>query len=433
MHDDHHDANPGGLERQEGQGPEKEKRPRKPLFSTSYNPRADSEKREQEDTSNGSGGNSRKRPPRKRISISPAEKSPGSYNQPRPSEDGRDRYTDYASMPRRESFAGYGSPEYTPEAQRGAFPRNKPKRQPGKPFPKGGKPRPGGARTGAKPPTGKTGANPGKPGARYQPGKGPGRGDANRSSRPFFPRAPYIPTILEGPVRLNKYIASAGICSRRDADRLIEAGEIRINGQVVDTLGARVNPGDTVTYNDRTLKSEPKYYILLNKPKGYVTTMDDPEDRETVMELVKNACRERIFPVGRLDRNTTGLLLLTNDGELAKKMTHPTHRVRKIYHVELDRPLNKADMMHIAAGIRLEDGLAEVDAIAYVGTGDDRKQVGIELHTGKNRIVRRIFETLNYHVQKLDRVSFGSLTKKNLPRGRWRYLTQHEVNFLKMI
>lgn len=429
IHDDHHDANPGGLERQEGQGPEKEKRPRKPLFSTSYNPRADSEKRSPEDTPDGSGSSSRKRPPRKRISVSPAEKPQNFQSQPKIAEDGRDRYTDYASMPRRESFAGYGSPEYTPEAKRTAFPKNKSNRPPGKPFPKGGKPQPSGARAGSKPSYGRPESRPNKPGARYQPGKY----EAKSSSRPFFPRAPYIPTIMEGPVRLNKFIASAGICSRRDADRLIEVGEISINGQIVSTLGARVNPGDTVTYNNKVLKSESKYYILLNKPKGYVTTMDDPEDRETVMELVKNACRERIFPVGRLDRNTTGLLLLTNDGELAKKMTHPTHRVRKIYHVELDRPLNKADMMQIAAGIQLEDGRAEVDAIAYVGTGEDRKQVGIELHTGKNRIVRRIFESMRYHVQKLDRVSFGSLTKKNLPRGRWRYLTQHEVNFLKMI
>ena len=186
-------------------------------------------------------------------------------------------------------------------------------------------------------------------------------------------------------------------------------------------------------YKGKLLRTENKYYILLNKPKGYVTTMEDPAQRETVMELVKDACEERIFPVGRLDRNTTGLLLLTNDGELAKKLTHPTHRIRKIYEVELDRPLTKSDMMRIASGIQLEDGVAEVDAIAYVGKGEDRTKIGIELHSGKNRVVRRIFEKLRYHVKKLDRVAFGTLTKKNLPRGHWRYLTEHEVNFLKML
>lgn len=236
----------------------------------------------------------------------------------------------------------------------------------------------------------------------------------------------------DGLTRLNKYIANAGICSRREADELIQAGVIKVNGKVVTELGFKVGPDDKVLYEDQLIRSERLVYVLLNKPKGYITTVDDPYDRKTVMALVENACRERIYPVGRLDRNTSGLLLLTNDGDLAKKLTHPKHNIRKVYHVELDKALTKADMLRIAGGIELEDGLAQVDEIAYA-EGGSKKEIGIELHSGKNRIVRRIFESLGYEVMKLDRVIFAGLTKKDLPRGHWRMLTDKEVNFLKMI
>lgn len=245
--------------------------------------------------------------------------------------------------------------------------------------------------------------------------------------------APFVPVEMEGELRLNKFIANAGVCSRREADKLIQAGAVTVNGKIVTTLGARVLPNDKVMFGDQTLSCERRYYVLLNKPKGFVTTMDDPQDRNTVMALTESACRERIFPVGRLDRNTTGLLLLTNDGELAKKLTHPSHRIRKVYQVQLDKPLAKSDMMTIAEGLELEDGVAEVDAIAYVGEGEDKRQIGIEIHTGRNRIVRRIFEKLKYQVVKLDRVAFAGLTKKSIPRGKWRYLSLQEINYLKML
>ncbi|MDO9512261.1 MAG: pseudouridine synthase [Bacteroidales bacterium] len=245
--------------------------------------------------------------------------------------------------------------------------------------------------------------------------------------------APVLPTTYDGPVRLNKYIANAGICSRREADKLIIAGAVSVNGVIVITLGARVNPGDKVQYGEQTLTGERKLYVLLNKPKNYITTMDDPQDRKTVMALVRNACRERIFPVGRLDRSTTGLLLLTNDGDMAKKLTHPSSRIRKVYHVTLDKALSRTDMQQIAEGIELEDGLIQVDAVAYVGNGDDKKQIGLEIHSGKNRIVRRIFESLQYQVVKLDRVVFAGLTKKDVPRGQWRFLNIKEINYMKML
>jgi 23S rRNA pseudouridine2605 synthase len=232
-------------------------------------------------------------------------------------------------------------------------------------------------------------------------------------------------------IRLNKFIANAGICSRREADELIKAGVIKVNGNIVTEMGLRVGPRDKVQYGDQTLAGEKMVYVLLNKPKGYLTTSDDPFDRKTVMELVADACRERIYPVGRLDRNTTGLLLLTNDGDMAKKLTHPRHKVRKIYHVELDKGLTKSDMIRISDGVELEDGIIKADEIAY--TGESKKEIGIELHSGKNRVVRRIFELLEYEVVKLDRVSFAGLTKKDLPRGRWRFLTESEVNYLKML
>jgi 23S rRNA pseudouridine2605 synthase len=237
----------------------------------------------------------------------------------------------------------------------------------------------------------------------------------------------------DGSIRLNKYIANAGICSRRDADKLIETGVVRVNGKVVTELGTKIKPGDVVHYDNKVLSGEALRYVLLNKPKGYISTLDDPQERKTVMDLIGKACKERIYPVGRLDRNTTGLLLLTNDGDLAKKLTHPRHRVRKVYHVELDKALTKNDMLTIADGVELDDGPIAVDAIAYTGTGSDKTKIGVEIHSGRNRIIRRIFEKLEYEVVKLDRVVFASLTKKDLPRGKWRHLTLNEVNILRRI
>ncbi len=231
--------------------------------------------------------------------------------------------------------------------------------------------------------------------------------------------------------RLNKYIAHAGICSRREADTLIEAGLVSVNGKVVTELGTKVAPEDDVRYNGERLGNERKVYLLLNKPKDYVTTLDDPHAKKTVMELVSKACKERIYPVGRLDKNTTGVLLFTNDGDLTKRLTHPSFNKKKIYHVFLDKNLLHDDIQKIAAGIELEDGIAHVDAIAYA-SNDNKKEVGLEIHSGKNRVVRRIFERLGYKVTKLDRVYFAGLTKKNLPRGRWRLLTEKEVKMLNM-
>lgn len=232
-------------------------------------------------------------------------------------------------------------------------------------------------------------------------------------------------------VRLNKFMANAGICSRREADEFIQQGLVKVNGQVVTELGTKIKHSDVVEYDEKVVALEKKCYILLNKPKDCVTTSDDPNGRTTVMDLVKGACTERIYPVGRLDRNTTGVLLLTNDGDLASKLTHPKYTKKKIYHVWTDHDITEEDMQRIADGIELEDGEIHADAISYA-TETDRNQAGIEIHSGRNRIVRRIFEALGYHVTKLDRVYFAGLTKKNLPRGRWRYLTQEEVNYLKM-
>lgn len=234
-------------------------------------------------------------------------------------------------------------------------------------------------------------------------------------------------------IRLNKYIADAGICSRREADDLIRVGAIKVNGKTVTEMGVKVAPTDKVQYGEQTLRAEPMVYVLLNKPKGFITTVDDPMNRNTVMTLVKDATKYRIYPVGRLDRNTTGLLLFTNDGELAKKLTHPRHRVEKLYHVELDKNLTKNDMLKIIAGIQLEDGLVQVDEVAWVTGADSKKEIGIRLHSGQNRIVRRIFEFLGYKVTKLDRVIFAGLTKKDLPRGKWRNLKPGEVNKLKRL
>ena len=233
------------------------------------------------------------------------------------------------------------------------------------------------------------------------------------------------------PIRLNKFLANAGVCSRREADEFITAGVVSVNGEVVTELGTKIKRGDEVKFHDQAVSIERKIYVLLNKPKDTVTTSDDPQARRTVMDLVKGACSERIYPVGRLDRNTTGVLLLTNDGDLASKLTHPKYLKKKIYHVHLDKNLTKADMEQIAAGIQLDDGEIQADAISY--TDDFKKdEVGIEIHSGKNRIVRRIFESLGYKVVKLDRVFFAGLTKKGLRRGEWRYLTEQEMNFLRM-
>ena len=233
------------------------------------------------------------------------------------------------------------------------------------------------------------------------------------------------------PIRLNKYLANAGICSRREADEFIQAGVVTVNGQVVTELGTKVLRTDVVRFHEEPVSLEKKVYVLLNKPKDYVTTSDDPQQRKTVMDLVKGACPERIYPVGRLDRNTTGVLLLTNDGDLASKLTHPKYLKKKIYHVYLDRNVTAHDMQAIATGVMLEDGEVKADDVQYADA-NDKKQVGIEIHSGKNRIVRRIFESLGYRVQKLDRVQFAGLTKKNLRRGDWRYLTEEEVDQLRM-
>ncbi len=235
----------------------------------------------------------------------------------------------------------------------------------------------------------------------------------------------------DAPIRLNKFLANAGVCSRREADEFITAGVVSVNGQVVTELGTKVKQTDEIKFHDQPISIEKKVYVLLNKPKDYVTTSDDPQNRKTVMDLVRNACKERIYPVGRLDRNTTGVLLLTNDGDLASKLTHPKYLKKKIYHVYTDKNVTAADMRQIAEGITLEDGEIHADAIDYASP-TDKKQVGIEIHSGKNRIVRRIFESLGYRVIKLDRVFFAGLTKKNLRRGDWRYLTEQEVNMLRM-
>lgn len=230
-------------------------------------------------------------------------------------------------------------------------------------------------------------------------------------------------------MRLNRFIAQSGLCSRREADDFIQAGLVTVNGTIVTELGTKVMPTDEVRFNDSIVQGEKKVYLVLNKPKGYVTTLDDPHATKTVMDLVKDACTERIYPVGRLDKNSLGLLLFTNDGDLTKQLTHPSYRKKKIYQVTLDKPLTRADMDKIAEGITLEDGDIFADEISYVK--DDKKEIGIEIHSGRNRIVRRIFEHLGYTVQKLDRVYYAGLTKKNLKRGAWRFLTKDEVMHLK--
>lgn len=260
----------------------------------------------------------------------------------------------------------------------------------------------------------------------------------NDRGKPFRPKyrkdigGEFRPKKDDGLIRLNRYLSNAGIASRRDADKLIELGLVSVNGKVVTEMGLRVDPRkDVVKYDDKNLKPEKLRYVLLNKPKDYITTMDDPEERKTVMHLVREACKERIYPVGRLDRQTTGLLLFTNDGDLAKRLTHPKHGYQKLYHVETLEKVKGEHLDAIREGVQLEDGFIKADEISLVN-GDPR-QVGIRIHSGKNRIVRRIFENFNYTVKKLDRVMFAGLTKKDLARGRYRHLTEQEVSFLKMI
>ena len=244
-------------------------------------------------------------------------------------------------------------------------------------------------------------------------------------------KKPAAPKENDGLIRLNRYIANAGICSRRKADELIQAGVVSVNGEVVSELGYKVDPGkDVIRYNGETLKREKMVYVLLNKPKDYITTTDDPQERRTVMQLVEKASKERIYPVGRLDRNTTGLLLMTNDGDLADKLSHPRNNITKIYQVELNKSLTQGDLNKIEYGLELEDGMIKPDAVSYV-QGGSKREIGIQIHSGKNRIVRRIFEHLGYEVVKLDRVVYGNLTKKDLPRGRWRHLEEKEIIQLK--
>lgn len=265
------------------------------------------------------------------------------------------------------------------------------------------------------------------------------KGKRRSDSKPFDiqPAANFVPSYPEEkinstePIRLNKYLANSGLCSRRNADLLIAEGKIKVNGEVVTTMGVEITRQDIVEYNGKRIEIEPRIYVLLNKPKNCMTTSDDPEGRMTVLDLVKNACSERIYPVGRLDRNTTGVLLLTNDGDMMAKLLHPSFRKKKIYQVTLDRPVEVEHMQQIAQGIELPDGEIHADAISYVDE-TDFSIVGIELHSGRNRIVRRIFEHFGYKIYKLDRVYFAGLTKRNLPRGRWRYLTEEEVSRLRM-
>jgi 23S rRNA pseudouridine2605 synthase len=257
-----------------------------------------------------------------------------------------------------------------------------------------------------------------------------GKGKSDRFSKKGKASGPKSLAGEDGLIRLNKYLSNSGIASRRDADVLISSGAVKVNGEVVTQLGHKIKPGDKVTYGDEAVKGEKKVYILLNKPKDYITTVDDPRERRTVMHLIEGACRERVYPVGRLDRNTTGVLLLTNDGEITARLTHPKFGVKKIYHVTLNKGLRADHFREIIEGVELEDGKIQADDLQF--PGESRKEVGIEIHSGRNRIVRRLFEHLGYEVIKLDRVSFAGLTKKDISRGKWRFLSPKEINFLHM-
>ena len=384
----------------------------------------------------------------------------GEYSQPRGGYRPRNNYNQEGGYQPRQQQGGYrprpqyGQQEggYQPRQQQGSYrPRNnynqeggyQPRQQQGgyRPRPQYGQPQEGGyqprggyqSRGGYQQGGYQQGAYQGRPQGGFAPKK--------KKQKPYDPNAKYsLKKRIEykeenfdpnEPLRLNKYLANAGVCSRREADEFIQAGVVTVNGEVVTELGTKVLRSDEVKFHDQLVTMEKKVYVLLNKPKDYVTTSDDPQQRKTVMDLVKNACSERIYPVGRLDRNTTGVLLLTNDGDLASKLTHPKFLKKKIYHVHLDHNVTAHDMQQIAEGIQLEDGEIKADAIEYA-SDTDKKQVGIEIHSGKNRIVRRIFESLGYKVVKLDRVQFAGLTKKNVRRGDWRYLTEEEVDRLRM-
>lgn len=258
-----------------------------------------------------------------------------------------------------------------------------------------------------------------------------GKGKQNPDQRFKKRKGDPLPTFSEE-VRLNKFIANAGICSRREADVLISTGVIEVNGKTITEMGFKIKPGDIVKYDGQTIQTEKKQYVLLNKPKNFITTMEDPQGRKTAYDLVSKACKERIYPVGRLDRNTTGVLLFTNDGDLAKKLTHPRYEVAKIYHVSLDKAVKQEDVQELLEGVELDDGAyVKADDVKYIPETKN-KEVGLEIHSGKNRVVRRMFEALGYTVVKLDRVQFAGLTKKDLPRGTYRHLSEKEVSFLKM-
>lgn len=362
--------------------------------------------------------------------------SRGGYGQPR-----QGGYQQGGYRPRYNQQAEGEEGGYQPRQQGGYQPRQQGGYQPRGGY---GQPRQGGyqPRGGyGQPRQGGYGQPRGGYGQPRQGGYGQPRGGYNKQRGAYDPNAKYsfkkrIEYKEENidpnqPIRLNKFLANAGVCSRREADEFIQAGVVMVNGQVVTELGTKVLRTDEVKFHDAPVTLEKKVYVLLNKPKDYVTTSDDPQQRKTVMDLVKGACPERIYPVGRLDRNTTGVLLLTNDGDLASKLTHPKFLKKKIYHVHLDKNVTAYDMQQIAQGITLEDGDIKADDIQYADPVD-KKQVGIEIHSGKNRIVRRIFESLGYKVTKLDRVQFAGLTKKNLRRGDWRYLTEEEVDRLRM-
>jgi len=240
------------------------------------------------------------------------------------------------------------------------------------------------------------------------------------------------PELKSGPIRLNKYIANSGICSRREADTFITAGVVKVNGEIITQMGYKVQAYDKVEFEGQIIKNEAKVYIILNKPKDVISAVSDERGERTVIDIVRNCCSERLYPVGRLDKPTTGVLLITNDGDLTKKLTHPSSNIKKIYQVGLDKPLTKADMEKLISGLVLEDGEIHADLVSYIDL-DDKKKVGVELHSGRNRIVRRMFDHLGYNVRKLDRVYFAGITKKNVPRGKWRYLSEKEVSFLKML
>ncbi len=250
------------------------------------------------------------------------------------------------------------------------------------------------------------------------------KGPSNKYNDTPLPKEP-----SSAETRLNKYIAQSGVCSRREADELIKLGKVRVNSTLITEMGYKVQPGDKVFVDNKLLSKEKYRYVLLNKPKDFITTTDDPEERRTVMQLVAKACSERIYPVGRLDRNTTGVLLLTNDGDLSKKLTHPSYEITKVYQIELNEPISEEHFLQIKEGIELEDGIIKADEIATLDNSN--RHLGIELHSGKNRIVRRIFEALGYEILRLDRVMFAGLTKRDLPRGKWRFLTEREIVKLK--